>query len=89
MERGQIHSAAPSYLAWSIFNTLCCCWPIGIAAIVYSSKVQNANATGNSVAAADASKTAKILNIVALVCGLILLSIFIALQVITMNQKQH
>ncbi|XP_057694202.1 transmembrane protein 91-like [Corythoichthys intestinalis] len=86
MERGQTHTAAPSYLAWSILNTLCCCLPLGIAAIVFSSKVQNANATGNSVAAADASKTAKILNILALVCGLICISIFIAVKVIEGQQ---
>ncbi len=39
MEGGQSRSAAPSYLAWSIFNTLCCCLPLGIAAIVCSCKV--------------------------------------------------
>lgn len=28
-----------TYLAWSIFNTFCCCFPLGIAAIVYSCRV--------------------------------------------------
>lgn len=108
---GQSRAVAPSYLGWSIFNTLCCCLPLGIAAIVYSCrvgalfwsltsathgkqlelhacscahlpsfKVQNANAVGDSTVASDASRTAKMLNIIALVCGIILLIIFIALK---------
>lgn len=43
-------------------------------------KAQNANAAGESAVAMDASRTAKILNIVALVCGIILMIIFIALK---------
>lgn len=39
MEAGQARAVAPSYLGWSIFNTLCCCLPIGIAAIVCSCRV--------------------------------------------------
>lgn len=108
---GQSRAVAPSYLGWSIFNTLCCCLPLGIAAIVYSCrvgvvlwsltpatfgkrlelhtcslrlfpsfKVQNANAVGDNTVATDASRTAKMLNIIALVCGIILLIIFIALK---------
>ena len=40
MEQGHTSSSAPSYLAWSIFNTLCCCLPLGIAAIVCSCRVR-------------------------------------------------
>uniref|UniRef100_A0AAQ4Q288 Uncharacterized protein n=2 Tax=Gasterosteus aculeatus TaxID=69293 RepID=A0AAQ4Q288_GASAC len=80
MERGQNRDVAPSYLIWSIFNTLCCCLPIGIAAIIFSTKVQNANAVGESAKAVDASRTAKILNVVALVCGIIMLIIIIAVK---------
>uniref|UniRef100_A0AAQ6IEI0 Uncharacterized protein n=1 Tax=Anabas testudineus TaxID=64144 RepID=A0AAQ6IEI0_ANATE len=80
MESGQPRAAAPSYLAWSIFNTLCCCLPLGIAAIIFSCKVQNANALGQSSAAEEASRTAKKLNIVALVCGVILVIIVIIIR---------
>lgn len=45
-----------------------------------SFKVQNANAVGDNTVATDASRTAKMLNIIALVCGIILLIIFIALK---------
>lgn len=41
MEGGQSRPVAPTYLGWSIFNTLCCCLPLGIAAIVYSCRVSN------------------------------------------------
>ncbi|KAK9520850.1 hypothetical protein VZT92_020710 [Zoarces viviparus] len=81
MERGQTLDEAPSYLGWSIFNTVCCCWPLGIAAWVYSCRAQNANALGESAAAEDASRTAKVLNVLALVFGIIFLIIFIALKV--------
>ncbi|XP_056296753.1 interferon-induced transmembrane protein 1-like [Pseudoliparis swirei] len=80
MEGGQTSAAAPSYIAWSIFNTFCCCLPLGIAAIVFSCQAQNANALGKSAEAMDASRTAKILNVVALVIGVIFIIIFIALK---------
>ncbi|XP_022055823.2 dispanin subfamily A member 2b-like [Acanthochromis polyacanthus] len=86
MEGGNTRTAASSYLAWSILNTLFCCLPLGIAAIVYSCKVQNANAVGDSVVATDASRTAKNLNIVSLVCGIILIIILVAVQV---TARQH
>lgn len=85
MEGGQNRDVAPSYLGWSIFNTLCCCLPLGIAAIICSCKAQNANALGDSARAAEASRTAKTLNIIGLVCGIILIIIFIALKA---TQKQ-
>uniref|UniRef100_A0A3Q3FIB2 Uncharacterized protein n=1 Tax=Kryptolebias marmoratus TaxID=37003 RepID=A0A3Q3FIB2_KRYMA len=80
MEGGQSHAVYPSYLGWSIFNTFCCCLPLGIAAIIFSTKVQSANQSGNTVAAQDASSKAKKLNIIACVCGVIFLIIMISIQ---------
>lgn len=34
-------SNEPTYLAWSIFNTIFCCTPIGIIALVFSCRVRN------------------------------------------------
>lgn len=41
MEGGQSPAVTPTYLGWSIFNTLCCCVPLGIAAVFYSCRVGN------------------------------------------------
>ncbi|KAJ8391262.1 hypothetical protein AAFF_G00095290 [Aldrovandia affinis] len=74
-------SQVPTYLAWSIFNTLCCCFPIGIAAIVCSTRVSGANNVGDTTRAQEASRVAKILNIVGLVLGIILIITVVALQI--------
>uniref|UniRef100_A0A3B3U939 Uncharacterized protein n=2 Tax=Poecilia TaxID=8080 RepID=A0A3B3U939_9TELE len=66
-------SVAPTYRGWSIFNIICCCWPLGACALYYSRKAKSANEAGDTVAAQDASKTAMILNILSLICGLILI----------------
>uniref|UniRef100_A0A3B3I1G4 Uncharacterized protein n=1 Tax=Oryzias latipes TaxID=8090 RepID=A0A3B3I1G4_ORYLA len=67
----------PSYLGWSIFNTVCCCLPLGIAAIIYSTKVNSANSAGNEFEAEDASRMAKKLNIFGFFIGIILIIIYI------------
>ncbi|CAB1348512.1 unnamed protein product [Coregonus sp. 'balchen'] len=80
MEGTQAHTKVPSYLGWSIFNTLCCCLPIGIVAIICSCRADKANAVGEATAAAEASRIAKILNIVGLVIGIVLLIIIVAVK---------
>ncbi|KAJ7990488.1 hypothetical protein DPEC_G00300840 [Dallia pectoralis] len=61
----------PTYLVSSIFTTLFLFWPIGIAALVFSYKVHEANKVGALEKASEASRTAKILNIVGLVIGIV------------------
>jgi len=63
--------AVSNYLVWSILATIFCCLPSGIVAIIYSSKVNSALALGNYGAALEASKKAKIWNLVSLVVGLV------------------
>ncbi|MCJ8748782.1 hypothetical protein PDJAM_G00168790 [Pangasius djambal] len=74
-------SNVPTYLAWSIFNTLCCCTPIGIIAIVFSCRTDTANLIGDTTRANAHSRLAKNLNIAALVVGIIFLIIFISFYV--------
>ncbi|KTF74768.1 hypothetical protein cypCar_00049242 [Cyprinus carpio] len=73
MELGKMASRRnePTYLAWSIFNTFCCCLPLGIAAIIYSCRADNANSLGDAGKAQESSRIAKNLNIASLVFGLI------------------
>ncbi|MED6293517.1 hypothetical protein CHARACLAT_011411 [Characodon lateralis] len=79
MEESQIR-VAPSYCGWSVFSTLCCCLPLGLWALYYSSKVNTANDAGDIDAATDASKTAMGLNVLALIGGLICTAIFLTVE---------
>ncbi|KAI1893483.1 hypothetical protein AGOR_G00124190 [Albula goreensis] len=82
MDGTQTRSPVPTYLPWSIFTTLCCCLPLGIAAIVCSTKASGANSVGDTTRAQEASRTAKILNIVGLVLGLILIITVVVLKMV-------
>uniref|UniRef100_A0A672R1G5 Uncharacterized protein n=1 Tax=Sinocyclocheilus grahami TaxID=75366 RepID=A0A672R1G5_SINGR len=85
MELGKMDTSRrnePTYLVWSIFNTFCCCWPLGIAAIICSCRVNNANSLGDAGKAQESSRIAKNLNIASLVFGLIGLIMVIVVVVI-------
>ncbi|KAB5522637.1 hypothetical protein PHYPO_G00161790 [Pangasianodon hypophthalmus] len=70
-------SHAPTYLAWSIFNTLCCCLPLGVIAIKFSHKTDKANLNGDTTSANEHSRMARNLNIAAMVTGTIFLIIYL------------
>lgn len=56
--------AKPSnYLVWSIITTIFCCLPLGIVAIIQSTKVDSLYSTGQFPAALKASEDAKKWNI--------------------------
>lgn len=59
------------YLIFSILTTLCCCLPLGIAGIVFSSKINSLQRMGDYEGAKAAAKKAKILIIVGAVGGLL------------------
>ncbi|XP_066495094.1 transmembrane protein PMIS2 [Tiliqua scincoides] len=71
----------PDYLAYSIFTMLCCCLPLGIAALVYSIQTREANLAGNAASAKRNSKMARTLAHTALGLGLALLILYIILVV--------
>lgn len=52
--------AIPNYLAQSVLVTLCCCMPVGIAAIVFSSQVNGKLASGDIEGAKESSRKAKL-----------------------------
>jgi thiol:disulfide interchange protein len=64
--------AKPSnYLAFSIFTTLCCCLPIGIAAIVFAAQVNSKWTAGDYAGAEQSAKTAKMLAWIAFGIGIV------------------
>ncbi len=48
-----------NYLVLSILSTIFCCWPLGIPAIVYASRVNTKFDEGDYQAAQEASNKAK------------------------------
>lgn len=64
-------SCPPTYLGWSIAVTLLCCIPLGIVAIIYSSKVGTAWNEGRHADAIRYSETVEWLLMVSIVLGLV------------------
>lgn len=60
-----------NFLVWSILSTVLCCMPFGIAAIVYSTKVDSLWNSGDLSGAQDASKKAKMWMLIAVGCGVL------------------
>lgn len=61
----------PSYLVWSIISIFLCCIVTGIIATIYSSRVESRYRMGDYQGALDASNTARTLNIISIVLGII------------------
>ncbi|XP_007555317.1 PREDICTED: proline-rich transmembrane protein 1-like [Poecilia mexicana] len=68
--QGPLTNPVNDYMGYSIFTMLCCCLPLGIAALIYSISAREANHTGDQMSAERNSRTAKTLNHVALGLGL-------------------
>ncbi|XP_030250140.1 proline-rich transmembrane protein 1 isoform X2 [Sparus aurata] len=60
--QGPLANPVNDYLGYSIFTMLCCCLPLGIAALIYSISAREANHTGDRPRAEENSKTARKLN---------------------------
>ncbi|XP_067252878.1 synapse differentiation-inducing gene protein 1-like isoform X1 [Chanodichthys erythropterus] len=70
----------PDYLCYSIFTMLCCCLPLGIAALVFSCSTRNANYSGQQALAEKNSKMARILNHLAVAVGITIFVLLIISQ---------
>ncbi|XP_073704056.1 proline-rich transmembrane protein 1-like [Garra rufa] len=82
----------PDYLCYSIFTMLCCCMPLGSAALVYSLTTRDANMFGHQHIASRNSRMARILNHVSLAIGLIfclILVVYIILAVIVVTRTNR
>lgn len=69
----------PDYQALSWFACLCCCWPIGIVAILKSNEVRNALSRGDFNSARIASNSARNLAYTAVGIGVMFVVIYVAL----------
>ncbi|XP_003965976.1 proline-rich transmembrane protein 1-like [Takifugu rubripes] len=81
---GPLSNPVNDYLCYSIFTMLCCCLPLGIAALIYSIQAREANHIGDQQGAERNSRTARTLNHVALGLGLgslILVIVYIVVMV--------
>ncbi|XP_042629063.1 synapse differentiation-inducing gene protein 1-like [Cyprinus carpio] len=64
-------SLVPDHLAYSIFTMLCCCLPLGIAALVFSCSTRDAIYSGQQELAKKNSRTALMLNHIGLGIGIV------------------
>lgn len=58
------------YMGWSIFNLLCCCFPFGIIAMIFSSQIRERKLVGDVAGARNLSSKAVIWNIFATLAGI-------------------
>ncbi|XP_060756989.1 trafficking regulator of GLUT4 1-like [Neoarius graeffei] len=75
----------PDYLCYSIFTMLCCCLPLGIAALVYSITTRDAVMAGNRELAESNSRMSRILNHMALAIGLVVIIIAIIIIIVSVT----
>lgn len=69
------------YMVFAILTTLFCCLPLGIASIVYASKINSLQRMGDYAGAQNAAKKAKLFSIISAVLGGIVLVIYIIILV--------
>lgn len=63
------------YLCWSIVSCLCCFWPLGLVAIIFSIKSRDEAASYQWDGAAYYGKIAFWLNVAAIMCGIFIVII--------------
>ncbi|XP_040278303.1 dispanin subfamily A member 2b-like [Bufo bufo] len=91
MQPGPVSYQPPQkdYLIWSIVNLICCCLPLGLAALIFSIKTRDATQQNDSFLAAKHSRTARSLNIAATVIGIIITIVFLVIYfLIIFNYKK-
>ncbi|XP_035020437.1 cysteine-rich and transmembrane domain-containing protein 1 [Hippoglossus stenolepis] len=69
--RSPLAEPASDYMCYSVFTLMCCCLPLGIAALIYSISTREANHAGDQLAAERSSRLARTLNHVGLGIGLL------------------
>lgn len=65
----EVSNPPDNHLAWAIISTILCCWPIGIFAIIKSTKVNSLWQQGDTAGAQKASEDAKKFSVYAAIAG--------------------
>ena len=77
-----------SYLFWSVFNFLCCCWPVGLFAVYYSIRTNETKRINSLGLAKSYSSKAYVSNLIASICGSLMLFVVLPILVyIQLNMK--
>lgn len=74
--KNQYQECPPTYLVWAVLSTLCCCFPLGVVAIIYGSNVQSKFYSGDYEGAVKYSERAALWVILSFVIGLTLTPLF-------------
>ncbi|XP_026227078.1 proline-rich transmembrane protein 1 [Anabas testudineus] len=82
MTRTPLAHPVNDYLGYSIFTMLCCCLPLGIAALIFSIFTREANRVGDQAEAERSSRVARTLNHVALGIGIGIIILYIIYAVV-------
>ncbi|XP_065890293.1 cell death-inducing p53-target protein 1 homolog [Dysidea avara] len=72
----------PNYIALSLINLLCCCWPLGIVGLVYSLKVDSEFNAGRLSEAQRASETARTVNYIGIGLGTVLIILYVVIIIV-------
>jgi len=71
-----------NYIVWSVINLMCFCLPLGIVGLIFGLQVNSRYAMGDTAGAADASRKARLFNLIGSIVGGTCVVIFIILFVI-------
>ncbi|KAM4633616.1 proline rich transmembrane protein 1B isoform 1-T1 [Polymixia lowei] len=80
--RAPLATPINDYMGYSVFTMLCCCLPLGIAALIYSISTRDANHAGDQLAAERSSKMARLLNHVSLGIGITVFSLSVIYSIV-------
>jgi hypothetical protein len=84
--RQQPFSENDNTLCCAVFATLCCCWIIGLFAIYYAFRARNEWNSGDQQRAQSLNGVAKGLTIATIICGIVIIGIYVCLQILAGNR---